>query len=790
MKRFNGTTGAFIDTFTSGGSIRGGVGLGFGPHGNLYVTSFYTSEVKRFDGTTGVFIDNVISGANTWFLTFSKPETVAQPPQVSCATVDTVQGCVHTRTLTYTAIDGCGNKATCSQVIRWTQDTTPPVITGLQDILVHSRAGTNGNRVSYPLPEVTDLCGGPVTLACNPPSGSFFRTGQTPVYCVATDACGNSATNSFTVTVRGVCVEIVEEEFTCTGLEGQNTYRFCFVNNSDRPLGHLTLVNLPDGVVAQPYFMDLTPPVEPGQTGCVSVAVSGLGIQTKLCFQIMAHTPDLEQCCIATHCVEVAFTPPHLTCPPNIEAITASGESKAVVDYTVKAGGQSGSPVTLVCTPPSGSPFPIGTTPVRCVATDACGRTKECSFQITVAAGRGDLWITDTPYYSSVAIDQGREPDPDMTLEQVYQSRGLWVHNDCVAPAGTHLSHQNPRYGQQNCVFAEIKNRGNLPVAGAHVEFYWANAGLGLTFPISWTFMGTASLPTLNPGDTYIATAPWYPAGTGHYCLLARIISIVDPMTYTETPSIWTNVRYNNNLGWRNVNVTDCLRTPGDKVEVRVRNFEPAPKKLTLVFTADQDFLPNGGTAILSPGTTLFQRWMAAGGKGTHVEVINGNEIRFTGSPAVLEDIPFAQNEERIFNLTLRADQPMPVRGSSHTYHAHLQQKLDGETVGGVSYAVITRTYETDTDLDGLPDIEDDDDDNDGIPDEIDDNPMGETECPPSVLTLSRVAGESTLTWNGLGYRLQSSAGLGQAWVDMPGASSPYVLETDGGERLFRLICR
>jgi streptogramin lyase len=57
--RYDGTTGAFIDTFVSAGS--GGLsqtqGLAFGPDGNLYVCSNANSRVLRYDGGTGSFMD-------------------------------------------------------------------------------------------------------------------------------------------------------------------------------------------------------------------------------------------------------------------------------------------------------------------------------------------------------------------------------------------------------------------------------------------------------------------------------------------------------------------------------------------------------------------------------------------------------------------------------------------------------------------------------------------------------------------------------------------------------------
>jgi streptogramin lyase len=66
VERYDGTTGQFIDTFATPGS--GGLiaprGLGYGPDGNLYVSSLVTDNVLRYDGTTGQFLDNFASGGD------------------------------------------------------------------------------------------------------------------------------------------------------------------------------------------------------------------------------------------------------------------------------------------------------------------------------------------------------------------------------------------------------------------------------------------------------------------------------------------------------------------------------------------------------------------------------------------------------------------------------------------------------------------------------------------------------------------------------------------------------
>ncbi|MGD1020523.1 MAG: choice-of-anchor Q domain-containing protein [Verrucomicrobiia bacterium] len=63
-----------------------------------------------------------------------------------------------------------------------------------------------GATVDYPTPEASNGC--PVSVVCNPASGSLFAIGDTIVSCVATDTEGNEATCSFTVHVKGAAEQI------------------------------------------------------------------------------------------------------------------------------------------------------------------------------------------------------------------------------------------------------------------------------------------------------------------------------------------------------------------------------------------------------------------------------------------------------------------------------------------------------------------------------------------------------------------------------------------------------
>jgi lysophospholipase L1-like esterase len=74
---------------------------------------------------------------------------------------------------------------------------------------------------------------------------------------------------------------------------------------------------------------------------------------------------------------------PTVSCPSPI-SISTTGTSTTVSYTTPEAdGGQQ--PVTVTCTPPSGSSFPVGATEVSCTATDSLNRSASCVIPVAVA---------------------------------------------------------------------------------------------------------------------------------------------------------------------------------------------------------------------------------------------------------------------------------------------------------------------------------------------------------------------------------------------------------------------
>lgn len=108
---------------------------------------------------------------------------------------------VGTTTVIATALNAAGYDS-CSFKVTVT-DNQPPVITCPANITQANDPGQCGAIVNYTV-TASDNCTSSVTVTVQPASGSFFPVGVTTVNATATDASGNTASCSFTITVNDV----------------------------------------------------------------------------------------------------------------------------------------------------------------------------------------------------------------------------------------------------------------------------------------------------------------------------------------------------------------------------------------------------------------------------------------------------------------------------------------------------------------------------------------------------------------------------------------------------------
>ena len=74
---------------------------------------------------------------------------------------------------------------------------------------------------------------------------------------------------------------------------------------------------------------------------------------------------------------------PIVNCPSDI-SVTAHSGSSPTVSFDAPTAAKGAPPVTVLCTPASGTAFKNGVTPVTCEATDSRAHKASCSFSVVV----------------------------------------------------------------------------------------------------------------------------------------------------------------------------------------------------------------------------------------------------------------------------------------------------------------------------------------------------------------------------------------------------------------------
>jgi hypothetical protein len=264
---------------------------------------------------------------------------------------------IGTTVVTATATDACGNVSTCTFNVV-VNDNQNPVITCPANITVGTSAPNCSAAVNYNV-TATDNCAGQVNVSVSPASGSTFNVGTTTVNATATDASGNTATCSFTVTVNDddAPSAICRNATVTLGANGTATITASTINN-----GSSDNCGIASIVASQTSFT------------CANV-----GPRT-VTLTVTDNSGNVSTCTATVTVVD--NTNPTITCPANITVGTSAPNCSAAVNYNVTAADNCGATVTV--SPASGSVFNVGTTTVNATATDPSGNTATCSFTVRV----------------------------------------------------------------------------------------------------------------------------------------------------------------------------------------------------------------------------------------------------------------------------------------------------------------------------------------------------------------------------------------------------------------------
>ena len=138
--------------------------------------------------------------------TASATDLVDGPVSVTCSPASGATFPLGSDTVSCSVSDSSGNSASGSFSVT-VQDTTAPTLS-LPANIVEEATGPSGNVVNFTATS-TDAVDGNVPVSCTPASGSTFPIQATTVDCSATDSHGNTATDSFSVTVADTTAPLI-----------------------------------------------------------------------------------------------------------------------------------------------------------------------------------------------------------------------------------------------------------------------------------------------------------------------------------------------------------------------------------------------------------------------------------------------------------------------------------------------------------------------------------------------------------------------------------------------------
>ncbi|HEV8610593.1 MAG TPA: M12 family metallo-peptidase [Thermoanaerobaculia bacterium] len=228
--------------------------------------------------------------------------------------------------------------------------------------------------------------------------------------------------------------------------------------------------------------------------------------------------------------------------------------------------------------------------------------------------GAANVWMKDT------WNDTGAEPDPLTAAEPMWISPYIWARNSQDTNLTHQHQHENPQSGSTSWVYAKLHNGFNASTSG-NLELYWANAAAGLGWPANWTLLATIPVASFAAHSTRVVEGQWNSVpGPGHFCLIARWVSPSDPMAVAETADINANVRGNNNIVWRNVNIVALPPDAEADAAFAIRNVDRARSAVSLFIgppasEAGRSFTRYGQVAVRLD-EALLRAWTRGGSRG------------------------------------------------------------------------------------------------------------------------------------------------------------------------------
>jgi len=327
-----------------------------------------------------------------------------------------------------------------------------------------------------------------------------------------------------------------------------------------------------------------------------------------------------------------------------------------------------------------------------------------------------DLYIRD----SETDISQ----EPNIHTNIFWNSNDIWVRNQ--NDGSIIQEHQNPVYNpnEPNYAYVKIKNNScNTSSGNDQLKLYWAKANTALTWPLHWEGqltviddndqvvlmgdeIGTITIPSISKGESTILEFEWPVPNPNdylyinnenpwHFCLLARIVSDDDPMSFPEQMYVTHNAKNNNNIAWKNLTIisfnTD-MSTPIGGV-VAVGNIFNQTKNFTLEFVKEEQEIGKPiyeeAEITISLDSIIYNAWNNGGKLSQNFNsTIDSTKIRVNNNYALIDNIQLNPNEIGTISVDFNFLTKELTAKDKYVYHLIQRDASTNEIIGGETFNI------------------------------------------------------------------------------------------------------
>ena len=350
-----------------------------------------------------------------------------------------------------------------------------------------------------------------------------------------------------------------------------------------------------------------------------------------------------------------------------------------------------------------------------------------------------DLYIADRENDDDMTtsthngIDMGKEPNEAPATYPMWISDDIWVRNQ--QDGIQNQFHENPEYntGKKVYVYVRVRNRGCATSSGIEqLKLYWAIANTSLDWGNAWNGVNTLCtkpsggqigasqvITSLQPDGykiyvfEFLLPKPDDYTCVGqinHFCLLARITDASKPnegMTFAETTDIYSNVRNNNNIAWKNISILDDVpnsmmmmaTVSMAKSEIGNNAITKILFKVPFVVSKhdEETNMLKYTTVGIKLDPKLYEAW-----KQTKSEYLKGIRIDDKGIMTILEnnvEIPVILKEKENYTFQIMVQKPKQLPKYLPELKFDVIQMNDNRVIGGQRFVIPVNKYKTIKDM-------------------------------------------------------------------------------------------